>query len=224
MKSTFLLLINISLLFGAKDYLDSSYIAKGKYRISLDKLFSIDTRVHTQTLSYKSDDDEQLFKVRRFHLNKEYAFVCYATLDDDTTLKEGKTTVDLGGEESHFVMQVQKTDTLPNTQEIYQEHKTNHTRIVLQSDTYIDPKSQLHKHIKVMFAQKVTHRSIESSKLGFKKSSKNILLKKGSVIYPKCDTTECIEAIEEILQNAKNYTKIGYNQYQIIQGENHARA
>ncbi len=70
-------------------------------------------------------------------------------------------------------------------------------------------------NVEVSLAHKRKFRTVNSSKNeNFSKSSKKILLTKGSVFYPKRDGRETIVAV---LENEKEFRSIGYNQYVIIE-------
>jgi len=204
--------------FGAKDYFSAAYIDRHGNTLDLDNVFTEQIRTHTQTLHYKEDDDEQLFKVKRYTLDDACSFVCYLTMSSGEHLEDGyTTTVDLGGEESHFVMQAQKVDALPSLEAIYASKKTNRCRIVLVSDAYVKEPKTLNEHIDVMFASKTILRTIgKKEDKKFHKTQKIVLLEKGSVLYPKEAQTA---TVKDMLESYDPFTTIGYNQFQVIQGE-----
>jgi len=213
--------------FDAKDYLYNKYHSlQGDY-IDIDEIFQSHIRTHTQTLHYKQDNEEQLFKVKRYTLDKAYDFVFYLTLNDDILLDNTQTTVTLGGEESHFMMSVKRVDTLPNIEAYYHKLRTKDTRVILLSDAYIDhqdDENSVFSHSKVVLSQKKILRTLQSTRKDkryhFKKSTKTILLAKGTVFYPKDENA--LTQIHTAL-NKQNFKAIGYNHYITLKGENNAR-
>ena len=216
--------------FNAKDHMCSDYIDKFNHQKSLDELFTSHIRTHTQTLKYsdvlndKNEDEEKLFKVMRYTLAQASCFVCYLQMSSDAYLEDGYTTVSLGGEESYFEMRAQKVDAYPDIASIYIAKKTDRSRIVLVSDTYIEDADRFFDLVQVMFASKKTLRTVEyihrdknsKQRRIFSKSQKVVMLEKGSVIY---FNEENRSSIKEIIESQVNYGKTGYNQYIIIEGE-----
>lgn len=194
--------------------------------LDLNKIFKKDKRTHTQTFTYKEDNDEQLFKVSRYCLDDNYYFIFYLTLSDGVYLKDAlDTIVSLGGEGSYFHMHVKTIEVSekPDFEEYYKKLRTKETRVMLTSDSFIDPCSKIFEYCKTVLTQKQILRTLqgnkENKKFHFKKSLKKILLKKGTVFYPK-DEESLAKICSEL--NRKNFQSIGYNQYTILKGDNHA--
>ena len=213
--------------FNAKSYPSSNFVATKDEIVSIYDLFKSHTRVHTQTLPYKEEDEEKLFKVTRYTLDSNYFFLFYLTTKDEVFEDGFETTVTLGGEGSYFTMKVTKeaenqldTDFLQN----------NDNRITLISDAYIESPVSLESTeqtesifdlCKFIFAKKTILRTIESksNNIGFKKSQKYILFTKGTVFYPKEGKEE---AVKQLLESYKNFRAIGYNHYiDLTKGEYH---
>ena len=200
--------------FGAKDYLCTDLIAKDKSKLKIDKIFTSFTQTQTQTLGYKEDDEEQLFKVKKYRLDEACCFVCYLTLKNDTFLDTLTTNIELGGERSRFVMQVSKADK-PNIESDFAYLKTEQSRIVLISDAFVEAK--IFDSCKVTLSQK---RILRTLKRPFNKSKKTLLLAKGTVFYPQEGKEN---EVREMIAEVKNFTTIGYNQYlDLTQGEKNA--
>lgn len=195
--------------FGAKDYLCSDFIDSDKNRIKLDKVFTSFVQTHTQTLGYKQDNEEQLFKVKQYRLDEAYSFVFFLTLGNENYLEDKfTTTVELGGERSLFQMSVEKTDkTLEKKSFGFLQNSSD--RVVLLSDSYVD--ASLLNECKVTLAKKVPFRMIKRKDRSFDKTAKVILLLKGSVFYPKNEESKT--KIIKNIESYKNYTTIGYNNY-----------
>ena len=207
--------------FGAKSSLCYDYISQNSKSIGLDKVFMKKTRIGNQTYMPTDDDKEQLYKISSYMFSEEYKdfhFVCYMETEDDAVWKDENytQTVELGGERSIFRMNVSKVYDVPNTEETYTQNKKNQTRIVLTSDAYVKLVNEnIFDNVEVSLAHKRKFRTVNSSKNeNFSKSSKKILLTKGSVFYPKRDGRETIVAV---LENEKEFRSIGYNQYVIIE-------
>jgi len=207
--------------FGAKSSLCYGYISKNSKPIGLDKIFMKKTRIGNQTYMPTDDDKEQLYKISSYMFSEEYKdfhFVCYMeTVENTVWTDEYYTqTVELGGERSIFKMNVSKVDDVPNTEETYIQNKKNETRIVLTSDAYVKSVNEnIFDNVEISLAHKRRFRTVNSSKNeSFSKSSKKILLTKGSVLYPKGDA---LETIVTVLKNEKEFRSIGYNQYVIIE-------
>lgn len=196
-------------MFNAKDSLCSDYISSNS-SIELDKIFEGVTRIGNQTLKYSDDDEEQLYKMTSYTLDKAYHFVCYLELSEDIFDRDNgyKGIVELGGERSSFQLEITSTDQSPNCKTIYKKHPKDHSRIILTSDSYVN--EDIFNHVVVALSEKVNFRTIVSSQKGFSKSSNIVLLKKGSVFYVK-DNHE--EEIISLLDSEKAFSKIGYNQY-----------
>lgn len=213
--------------FDAKDYLYSKYHSLTGEYVDMNDIFKPQIRTHTQKLHYKEGNEEQLFKVQRYTLDEDYHFVFYLTLNNDSyLLDDTKTAVTLGGEESHFIMSVNKTDAIPDIDAYYHKLRSKETRVVLLSDAYIsscDAKNTVFNDCKVVLSQKRVLRTLQSMRkdkqFHFKKSTKTILLAKGTVFYPKNE--DALGSICAVL-NKSNYQAIGYNQYITLQGETNA--
>lgn len=198
--------------FGAKDYLCSDLIAKDKSKLKIDDIFTAFTQTQTQTLSYKDNNDEQLFKVKKYRLDEACHFICYLTLENDAYLDMLKTTIELGGERSRFMMQVIK-EGKPDIQSDFAYLKTDQSRVVLDSDAYVDTK--IFDKCKITLSQKKVLRTFQ--RRPFNKSRKTMLLARGTVFYPhEGKEQEVINLIEK----ATNFRTIGYNRYlDFTQGE-----
>ena len=212
--------------FGAKDYLSSAFIDCDKNTLDLDSIYTSQVTTHTQTNNYKDDNEDALFKVKKYHLDKQYAFVFFVELAKEIFKEPYSTTVKLGGEESYFDMTVEKDDVeafdIPQSKFSFLKKPTE--RIVLLSDTFVDAKDDIFSYTKVALCGKKVLRVMENSvkkekhyKEHFKKSTKKVLLEKGSVFYPKDENAR--KKIEDILSNYTNFKTIGYNSYLTLKGE-----
>ncbi|NKQ41261.1 MAG: hypothetical protein HF962_06800 [Sulfurovum sp.] len=199
--------------FGAKDYLCSDLIAKDKSKLKIDDIFTAFTQTQTQTLSYKDNNDEQLFKVKKYRLDEACHFICYLTLENDAYLDMLKTTIELGGERSRFMMQVIK-EGKPDIQSDFAYLKTDQSRVVLTSDALVEAK--IFKECKVTLSQKKVLRTFQ--RRPFNKSRKTILLARGTVFYPHEGKEQ---EVKGLIEKATNFRTIGYNGYlDLTQGEN----
>ena len=200
--------------FNAKDAMSDDYISETS-SLTLNSVFKPVTRIGNQTLGYTEDDEEQLYKITAYKLQKEVHFVCYLQTKEDlfgcVQTETYESIVELGGERSTFKLEVMVEDEIPNYQEIYEQDVKQEARVILMSDSYVDV--DIFSSCDIVLSQKVPFRTISSNKHGFSKSSKEVLLKKGTVFYPKEDT---IMSICESISEAKEFQKIGYNQYIII--------
>ena len=201
--------------FGAKDYPCSDLVAKDRSRLKPDELFEAFVQTQTQTLAYKEDDEEQLFKVHKYRFkDKDTAFVFFVTMKKKIEMLNGlQTTVELGGERSAFTMSVEEANE-PDVQRDFVFLQTDQPRIVLLSDAKVD--SSIFECCKVTFSQKRIFRHIRDKK-SFAKSGKIVMLAKGTVFYPKSNK---IEEIKKKIDKATNFQTIGYNRYlDLTQGE-----
>lgn len=197
--------------FGAKDYLCDDLIAKDKSILKIDDIFKSFTQTQTQTLGYKENNDEQLFKVKKYRLDESCQFVFHLTLSDSVYLGEYKSTIELGGERSRFVMQVRKEDK-PDMQNDFDYLKTEQSRIILISDAYVDAK--IFEYCKVTLSKKRILRTLQRP---FNKSKKTVILARGTVFYPHQGKEQ---KVKDLIKISKNFTTIGYNQYlDLTQGE-----
>ena len=62
----------------------------------------------------------------------------------------------------------------------------------------------------IALSEKVPFRTISSNQQGFSKSSKEVLLKKGTVFFPKENS---IDILCSSIEKETAFQKIGYNQY-----------
>ena len=192
--------------FGAKDYLCSSYISDNG-EIELDDIFTKRVRTENQTLGYiKDDDEEQLYKMQSYSLDKEFSFVFYLTSKSDFFGSEYRSTVEIGGERSRFVFVATKIDKLPEISTFYELKEEN--CIVLLSDSLVD--SSIFSYCKISLSDKISFRTILNRK-SFSKSSRVMLLKKGTVFYPKDENAR--KKILACIRLKRNFRRIGYNQY-----------
>lgn len=198
-------------LFGAKDFLSDAYISNTS-SMKLDDVFTPITRIGNQTLGYTDDDEEQLYKMTSYSLSNTVHFVTYVRLEENIfncdINHSYENFVELGGERSSFKLTIDMVESEPNYQNIYEKYAKNENRIVLMSDTYVSNK--IFSMIEVSLSEKVSFRTIDSSKNGFSKSSKCILLKKGTVFYP---LNNRIDEICQEIEKEKEFRNIGYNQY-----------
>jgi len=198
-------------MFGAKDHLSEAYISD-KSTLNLHDIFTAVTRIGNQSLNYTDDDEEQLYKVTSYRLDNTFKFVCYLQLEEDIfscdTSSAYKSIVELGGERSTFKITVTKTNKVTDYQSIYDAYNKSETRIVLLSDSYIT--NDIFASVDVVLSQKNVFRTITSNKDTFSKSSKLILLKKGTVFYAKDNNAK---AICDLIEKEESFRKIGYNQY-----------
>jgi len=204
--------------FSAKDYLYNNYHTTRGFVANIDEIFTPYIQTHTQTIIYKKDDEEQLFKVERYVLNENFDFVFYLTLSDKYFEDNYNTTVFLGGENSSFNMSVELIEKLPleDINSYYNLALPKDKKIVLLSDSYIDAEDNIFEYAKASMCDKTQLRTIVKNREHFNKTTKLILLTKGSVFYPKSE--EARKKIESIL-NKESFQKIGYNKYITLKGE-----
>lgn len=206
--------------FNAKTYLSSDFVASKSDKVTIDEIFTSHTRTHTQTLPYKEDDEEKLFKVMRYTMHRDYSFLFYLTTSDKVFENGFTTTVSIGGEGSYFMMQVKEQEE-KKIDTSFLENRDS--RIVLISDAYIKSpislengdkkeKESIFDLCKLILADKTILRTIESKSNyhSFKKSQKYILFKKGTVFYPKKGQEE---EVKKLIKGYSNFRKIGYNHY-----------
>lgn len=219
--------------FGAKDQLCTDFCSLDGERAKLDEIFVPTVQTHTQTGEYKKGDEEKYFKVKRYIL-KEYSFCFYLSFSNDSFLPDSyNATVSLGGERSYFRMHIEKmqesmTEHEQEIDNFYQSFAVEYDKIVLLSDTYIDPDDDIFAHTIASMANKRILRTIgeieekkekedpNNKQYYFKKSEKTVLLTRGSLFYPKdkSATDTIVKAIEKQI----NFKTIGYNRYTIIKG------
>lgn len=211
-------------MFGAKDHLCYDFISNQSI-LNLDDIFKSFTRIGNQTLQYTDDDEEQLYKMTAYRLKEDVAFVCFVTINEDMFDLENNTEyeniVELGGERSQFKLTITKQEQDPQYQAIYDAYGKEENRVVLISDCYVN--DEIFSHVDIALSDKVSFRTINSDKHKFSKTSKCILLKKGSVFYPKENS---MEAVCKMIEEEKAFSAIGYNQYIKIdksKGQSHVR-
>ena len=204
--------------FGAKDYLCSAYISKdSKKSLDLDKVFKKHTKTGNQTFDKSEDDAEQLYKMQSYVLSKEHKnvyFVCYLESKDNTLFGDSYSQiVELGGERSLFELEVKKVDVIVDNKDVYISKEEE--RLILISDTYVEcnKDENIFDYVDVALAKKGIFRTFHESKSSFSKTSKKVLLKKGSVFYPKKDA---LKNIINMIEVESAYRNIGYNQFIII--------
>jgi len=218
--------------FDAKTYLSSTFVASKNDSIDEDELFIPHTRTHTQTLPYSEDDEEKLFKVKRYNLHNDYSFLFYLTTTQEVFKDGFLTTVSIGGEDSYFSMYVKKVDQIEEPDTAFLQSKDS--RITLISDAYIKSpitlkddgdevveEGNIFELCKVILADKTIFRTIKTRQdnRSFTKSQKFILFKKGTVFYPKEGKED---EVKNILSRYTNFRKIGYNHYiDLTKGEKH---
>ena len=207
---------------GAKDYPFEGFVDKDNnvYKFENEDhtkdIYIKEVRSHNQTLDYTESDEERYFKVQRYRLKKGYSFCFYVTLSKELQLKND--TVALGGEESYFDMQVKQVSNVQDDEHIFLQYKQNlkhneHYRILLLSDTYINANDNIFSYCKASVVDKVELRTVLNQK-NFFKSTKTVLLRRGSVLYPK--DNDAISAIEGLINKHSNYQRVGYNRYIIL--------
>jgi hypothetical protein len=201
---------------GAKDYPADYFIdEEGDCHLAKD-IFVEDLRVHNQTARNGLGDEDRFFKVRRYRLQENWRFVFYATFSKEPNLPQ-KSIVTIGGEESRFEMRMESESTPDWSHYFAQYLAKSHPRIVLLSDALVDAK--IFDTVHVAVAKKVPFRTLKSGKRGVPITTKQIMLTRGSVLYPAPDRANTV--LETIEQN-NTMQKIGYNHAILLQGETHA--
>jgi hypothetical protein len=202
---------------GAKDYPADYFIDEEGKRHLAEDIFAEDVRVHNQTARNGLGDEDRFFKVRRYRLKEKWRFVFYATFSKEPKLPD-KSIVTIGGEESRFEMQTQQEST-PEWPKLFAQHLAkSHSRILLLSDAVVE--AEIFDSVRAAVAQKVPFRTLDSTKRGVPISTKQMLLKRGSVLYPQAGKeNEVLTAIS----TEETMPTLGYNQAILIQGESHGR-
>ncbi len=160
-----------------------------------------------------------------FHrkLNSQWSFCFNVTWKDDS-FDTNRRFVFLGGERSVFQLSAEK---------ILEEKKVDVQlatvyKVLLLSDTYVEEEESFYDNVLFTNAETIRFRNLQAKvdktqnyyarnlinkdRSGLEQSDAFYLLKRGSVFYTDAAR---LKTLEEIINRAKAFRKIGYNQYKI---------
>ncbi len=199
--------------FSSKDYLCDDFVSNNGSLLKKDDIFKTITQVGNQK-DKSEDDKDKFFKKDLFCLKKGYAFSFFVNFKDTDEIKEiinnmqkDKVFVHLGGERSKFILKIEERDWDIN----FDISKKNISRVILLSDSFVD--DEIFKKCDFALSSKKPFRYIEKNiSKNFSKSNRYFLLIKGSVFY-----TDKPDEIIKLIEQNKNFKKIGYNHALIIE-------